>query len=59
MLPKTENFEELYYVEWQPHMAGVLSKPNIDRIKKVEAVVESTKPKRLFKFGKGAEDSAF
>ena len=59
VLAKQENFEELYSVEWQPHERGVLSKPNIDKIKKEEVKEESTKPKRTFKFGKGTENSAF
>jgi len=31
-----------------------LSKPNVDKLKKEETKVGSGKPKRLFKFGKGA-----
>jgi len=33
---KQETFQELYNVEWQPHEAGVLSKPNIDKLRKEE-----------------------
>jgi len=36
VLPKAEEFQELYHVEWQPHEAGVLSKPNVDKLKKEE-----------------------
>jgi hypothetical protein len=36
-----------------------LSKPNVEKLKKEEAKVESGKPKRLFKFGKGADNGAF
>jgi len=36
VLPKAEAFSELYHVQWQPHEAGVLSKPNVDKLKKEE-----------------------
>lgn len=56
---KAEEFTELYSVEWQPHVPGILSKPNIEKIKKEEHKQEQSKPKRIFKFGKGTENSAF
>jgi hypothetical protein len=59
VLAKGEHFEELFTVEWQPHEAGVLSKPNVDKLKKEEAKSETSKPKKLFKFGKGGDNSAF
>lgn len=59
VLPKSEPFEELISVQWRPHEVGVLSKPNIDKIKKEEIKTETTKPKKIFKFGKGSENSAF
>lgn len=59
VLEKPEAFQELYSVEWQPHEAGVLSKPNIDKLKKEEQKSDPNKPKRIFKFGKGGENSAF
>lgn len=36
-----------------------MSKPNVDKLKKEETKVGSGKPKRLFKFGKGADNGAF
>lgn len=59
VLPKAQAFSELYHVEWQPHEAGVLSKPNVDKLKKEEFKDQVTKPKRLFKFGQGGDNSAF
>ena len=59
VLPQGEQFQELYSVQWQPHEAGVLSKPNVDKLLKEEAKKESSKPKKLFKFGKGGDNSAF
>jgi hypothetical protein len=53
-LKKAESFGMLHHVEWQPHEAGVLSKPNIDKLRREEEVEASSKPKRIFKFGKGA-----
>lgn len=55
---KQESFKELYNVEWQPHEAGVLSRPNIDRLRKEESKEseKDQKPKRVLKFGR---DSAF
>jgi hypothetical protein len=62
-LAKQQDFKELYSVQWQPHEAGVLSKPNLDKLSKAEVKTESTKPKRIFKFGAakggGAENTAF
>ena len=47
----------------QPHEAGLLSKPDISKLKKEEENKQSDKnqqPKKLFKFGKGGgENSAF
>jgi hypothetical protein len=38
----------------------VLSKPNLDKLRKEEVKGDSNKPKRIFKFGKGGgENSAF
>lgn len=63
VLAKQQNFKELYSVQWQPHEAGVLSKPNLDKLSKVEVETKSTKPKRIFKFGAakggGGESTAF
>ena len=58
VLMKQESFKELYNVEWQPHEAGVLSRPNIDRLRKEESKEseKDQKPKRVLKFGR---DSAF
>jgi hypothetical protein len=53
------SFTELYEVDWQPHEKGVLSKPSIDKIKKMEVQEANAKPKRIFKFGKGGENTAF
>ena len=48
---KQEIFQELYNVEWQPHEAGVLSKPNIDKLRKEEQKEseQEKKPKRMLK----------
>lgn len=48
VLMKPESFQELYNVEWQPHEAGVLSKPNVDRLRKEERKMNDSnaKPKR-------------
>lgn len=63
-LKKAEAFSMLHHVEWQPHEEGVLSKPNIEKLRREEEKEASTKPKKFFKFGKGAggggaENSAF
>lgn len=57
VLPKKEPFAELYMVEWQPHEAGVLSKPNIDKLRQEEKKEpeKDQKPKRIFKWGKGGD----
>ena len=36
VLMKQESFQELHNIEWQPHEAGVLSRPNIDKLRKEE-----------------------
>ena len=61
---KAESFSMLHHVEWQPHEAGVLSKPNIDKLRREEEKDPKAKPKKFFKFGKGAggggaDNSAF
>jgi len=53
-LKNGETFSMLHHVEWQPHEAGVLSKPNIDKQRREEEVEAKSKPKKFFKFGKGA-----
>ena len=36
-----------------------MSKPNVDKLKREEFKDQVTKPKRLFKFGQGGDNSAF
>lgn len=59
VIEKPETFQELYTTEWQPHEVGVLSKPSVEKLKKIEVKSESSKPKKTFKFGKGGDNSAF
>lgn len=56
---KAVDFQELHSAEWQPFPPGVLSKPSIEKIKSIEVQTEAAKPKRIFKFGKGGENTAF
>lgn len=60
VLPKSEQFTELYAMQWQPHEAGVLPKPDISRLRKDEVKQQeaSDKPKRIFKYGKGGSESS-
>lgn len=53
-LKKPQAFAMLHHVEWQPHEAGILSKPNVEKLRREEEREASAKPKKFFKFGKGA-----
>mmetsp|Transcript_4526 Transcript_4526/g.7710 ORF Transcript_4526/g.7710 Transcript_4526/m.7710 type:complete len:159 (+) Transcript_4526:1349-1825(+) len=56
---KPYEFKELYSADWQPIDSGLFSKPELSQLKKTEVQSQSTKPKRIFKFGKGSDSSAF
>jgi hypothetical protein len=58
LLKSGETFPELHFAEWQPHEYGVLSKPNIEKLRKEELKEEGSKPKKFFKFGGGRGGSA-
>mmetsp|Transcript_13265 Transcript_13265/g.20765 ORF Transcript_13265/g.20765 Transcript_13265/m.20765 type:complete len:276 (+) Transcript_13265:719-1546(+) len=53
----TQAFDELHQVQWQPHEAGELPRPNLNHLSKSVVKAESAKPKKFFKFGKGAGNS--
>lgn len=59
VLDKQQNFTELHNVEWQPHEAGILSKPNVDKLRKEEKkeAEKDQKPKRMLKFA--GQNNAF
>lgn len=61
ILEKPLAFHELHSVAWQPHKPGTLAKPLLSDLRSEEKKEDEAKPKRLFKFGKGAggENSAF
>ena len=58
VLEKPQAFQELHNIGWQPHEAGVLSKPNIEKLRKTELQTQDQKPKRIFKYGKGGGGNA-
>lgn len=43
ILSNAEKFEELHYVELQPHEAGLLSKPDISKLRKEEEKKQNEK----------------
>lgn len=59
LLKSGETFQELHYAEWQPHEEGVLSRPNIEKLRREELKEEGSKPKKFFKFGGGSGNGAF